>query len=62
MKKKQDKNLMAYKTKKQKIAGTSFSEINRVAKTIFNQVKTRTKRTPYIRSKYFRKEKVFLTF
>jgi len=51
----------AYKTKKQKITGTSFNEINRAAKTIFNQVKNRTKRTPYIRAKYFRREKVFLT-
>ncbi len=60
MKKKQDKKLMVYKTKKQKIAGTSFNEINRTAKAIFNQVKARTKRTPYIRAKYFRSEKVFL--
>jgi hypothetical protein len=60
MKKKQDKNPMVYKTKKQKIVGSSFQEINRVAKAIFNQVRARIKRTPYVRSKYFKKEKVFL--
>ena len=53
--------MVAYKTKKQKITGTSFQEINKTAKAIFNQVRARTKRTPYLRSKYFRKEKVFLT-
>ncbi|MCX6811153.1 MAG: hypothetical protein NT039_00445 [Candidatus Berkelbacteria bacterium] len=49
-----------YKSTKQKIAGTSFKEINKSAKSIFNRVKARTRRTPYLRSKYFRKEKVFL--
>lgn len=52
--------MIAFKTKKQKIAGTSFKEINKVAKTIFNRIKTKTRRTPYLRSKYFKKEKVFL--
>ncbi len=49
-----------YKSSKQKIAGTSFSEINKTAKAIFNRVKARTRRTPYLRSRYFKKEKVFL--
>lgn len=52
--------MIAYKTKKQKIAGTSFKEINKVAKTIFNRIKAKTRRTPYVRSKYFKKEKIFL--
>lgn len=48
-----------YKTNKNKIAGTSFSEINKRAKQIFGPIKTRTKRQPYIRSKYFHRDKVF---
>lgn len=49
-----------YKTKKQKIAGTNFKEVNKTAEIIFKQIKKRTKRTPYVRSKYFKNEKVFL--
>ena len=49
-----------YKTKKQKITGSSFKEVNRVADRIFKQIKSRTKRTPYIRSKYFKGQKIFL--
>lgn len=47
-------------TKKQKLFGSSFKQVKKDALNIFRVVKSRTKRTPYIRSKYFRKEKVFL--
>ncbi|HLC43949.1 MAG TPA: hypothetical protein VJK08_02385 [Patescibacteria group bacterium] len=50
-----------YKTKKGKIAGTSFSEVCKDARRIYNLVRARTKRTPYVRSKYFRGEKIFIT-
>lgn len=50
-----------YKTTKKKLAGTNFKEINKQAKIIFDKVKKQTKRTPHIRSKYFRKEKIFIT-
>lgn len=50
-----------YKTKKPKIPGTSFKEVNKIAKLIFKSVKAKSKRTPYIRSSYFKKEKIFLT-
>ncbi len=50
-----------FKTKKKKIPGTSFKEINRTAQLIYKQIKSKTKRTPYVRSRYFKKEKVFLT-
>ncbi len=49
-----------YKTNRQKLSGTSFSEIEHEAIKIFKSIKARTRRTPYIRSKYFKKEKVFL--
>jgi len=52
--------MIYYKTKKQKISGTSFKEVNKTAKIIFKQITSKTKRTPYIRSKYFKKEKIFL--
>lgn len=50
-----------YKTTKNKIAGTSFHEVNKTAEQLFKLIKSRTKRTPYVRSKYFKKEKVFIT-
>lgn len=46
---------------KSKISGTSFSEVREEAERTYRTIKSRTKRTPYIRSKYFTKEKVFLT-
>lgn len=49
-----------YKTNKNKLPGTSFSEVRKNADRIFDLIKSKTKRKPYIRSKYFKKEKVFL--
>ena len=49
-----------YKSSKARISGSNYREVSRAAKTIFKQIKSRTKRTPYVRSKYFRGEKVFL--
>jgi len=50
-----------FKTHKNKLAGSSFAEVCKNAKAVYNSVKARTKRTPYVRSKYFRAEKIFLT-
>lgn len=52
--------MIFYKTKEKKIPGTSFKEIDKSANRIYKQIKSQTKRTPYVRSKYFHKEKVFL--
>lgn len=51
-----------YKTKSKKVIGTSYGEIMRNAFVIFDEIKKKTKRRPYIRSAYFRKEKVFLDY
>lgn len=50
-----------YKTSKKKLSGTSFKEVFQNAEVLYKEIKSRTKRTPYVRSKYFKKEKVFLT-
>ena len=50
-----------YKTNKNFIPGTSYGEVEKSARRIFNSVANRTKRRPYLRSEYFRKEKVFIT-
>lgn len=49
-----------YQTKKYKISGTSFKEVFKNAEIVYKEIKSKSKRTPYIRSKYFNKEKVFL--
>lgn len=53
--------MKAYRTSTQKITGTSYSEIEPRARYLFNIERKRTKRNPYIRSAYFKKDKVFLT-
>lgn len=56
-----DKKTLVFKTSAEKIHGSSFKEISKAAELIFKRIKSRTKRTPYIRSKYFRSEKIFLS-
>ena len=51
-----------FKTKAAKLSGTNFSEVNGKAKDIYNQIRRKTKRRPYIRSLYFKKDKIFLEF
>lgn len=52
--------MMVYRTKKKKLSGSNFKEIEKRALAVFKEIKSKTKRTPYIKSKYFRREKVFL--
>lgn len=49
-----------YQTKAGIIPGTSFKTVEKIALKLFKKIKSKTKRTPYIRSAYFKKEKVFL--
>lgn len=50
-----------FKSSKAKLPGTSFVDVRKKAEVTYRLIKSRTKRTPYIKSKYFRGEKVFLT-
>lgn len=47
--------MIPYSTKIKKLPGTSYAEVRRHTDSIFKQIKKRTKRTPYIRSAYFKK-------
>lgn len=49
-----------YKTKVLKLTGTDFKEIHQKAVLFYNKIKRKTKRRPYIRSAYFKKNKIFL--
>jgi len=51
-----------YKTKAKKISGTTYGEVMRNAFTLFDQIKKKTKRRPYVRSVYFKKEKIFFDY
>ncbi len=53
--------MQVYKTKSNIIPGNHFKEVKNTAIRIFRRVKAKTKRNPYIRSAYFKKEKVFLS-
>ncbi|KKT71974.1 MAG: hypothetical protein UW66_C0017G0012, partial [Candidatus Moranbacteria bacterium GW2011_GWF1_44_4] len=52
--------MRVYQTKAKKLSGTDFQEVNRKAHEIYTQIKKKSKRRPYVRSAYFRKEKIFL--
>ena len=51
-----------YQTNIKKLAGTDYREIHSRALSLYRQIKSKTKRKPYIRSAYFQKEKVFLDY
>lgn len=50
-----------YQAKAGKLTGTDFVEVRRKAFFIFKQIKRKSKRHPYIRSAYFKKDKIFLS-
>lgn len=51
-----------YQCKTKRLAGTSYKEVWKFAQGFFRPIKQKTKRKPYIRSRYFNKEKIFLDF
>jgi len=51
--------MIPHKTKAGKLPGTSYKETRDHAIALFNQIKRKTKRKPYIRSVYFGRKKVF---
>ncbi|MFA7319409.1 MAG: hypothetical protein WC022_02320 [Parcubacteria group bacterium] len=55
-------DIIPYQAKAKKISGTSRTEVYRGALTIFSEIKKATKRRPYIRSAYFKKEKIFFDY
>ncbi len=52
--------MKTYKTKTKRIPGTSYKEIRKGAFKIHQEIKRKSKRKPYIRSVYFKKDKIFL--
>jgi hypothetical protein len=54
--------MQAYQTKAKKISGTRYGEVFHGAFSVFDEIKKKTKRRPYVRSAYFKKEKIFFDY
>lgn len=52
--------MKTYKTKTRALSGTNYKEISKKAYSLYQQIKKKTKRRPYVRSAYFNKDKIFL--
>jgi len=55
-------NAKPYYTKVKRLSGTDYREIHSKVSAIFKQIKSKTKRRPYIRSAYFKKQKIFFDY
>lgn len=49
-----------YKSKYSQLTGTSYDEVVKKAHKEHNEIRRRTKRQPYVRSKYYKKDKIFV--
>lgn len=54
--------MIPYQTKSKKISGSNYGEVMHHAFRIYDEIKKKTKRRPYIRSVYFKKEKIFFDY
>src|ERR1700712_5714165 len=54
--------MQVYVTRYSKLSGSNFAEVKLAAQAVYNQYVAHTKRQPYIRSKYFKNDKVFLAY
>ncbi len=52
--------MKSYQTKSSKLSGSDFYEVNQKASVLYKSIKKRTKRRAYIRSAYFKKDKIFI--
>jgi len=52
--------MRAYKAKAKRLSGTDFHDVNEKAYGLYCQIKKKSKRRPYVRSAYFKKDKIFL--
>ncbi|TRZ77891.1 hypothetical protein D4R87_01860 [bacterium] len=49
-----------YQTKTKRLTGKDYPDLYKKAFNFYKQIKQKTKRRPYIRSAYFKKDKIFL--
>lgn len=51
-----------YHSKYSKLSGSSYHEIEAGARRVYESIKRKSKRKPYIRSKYFNNHKIFIDY
>ncbi len=51
---------MIYRTKSAELKGTDFKEVHNYAISCYKKIKNKSKRRAYIRSAYFKKDKIFI--
>ncbi len=54
--------MQVYTSKYGRAPGTSYSEVYPRVLLVYKQVQAHTKRQPYVRSRYFAREKIFLAY
>ena len=54
--------MQPYKTRTNRLPGSDFREVHGKAFVVYRKIKQKSKRRPYVRSKYFKNDKVFLEF
>ena len=54
--------MIPYQTKTGKLPGTSDQEVYKQARAVYDHIRRRSRRRPYIRSAYFKKQKIFFDF
>lgn len=52
--------MKVYQSRIPRLSGSDFREVNAKARLLYQKIKSKSKRRPYIRSAYFKKEKIFL--
>lgn len=52
--------MQAFRTHSSLLSGTDFHEVQKKAVALYRRIKRASKRSPYIRSAYFKKDKIFL--
>lgn len=56
------KNTLIFRSKFNKLPGSNYKEVYKNARQVYSPIEKKTKRQPYLRSAYFKKQKVFFTY
>lgn len=54
--------MIVYKTKTKKLSGSSYGEVIKKARLVYHEIEKRSKRIAHLRSSFFKKEKIFITY
>jgi hypothetical protein len=54
--------MKVYQSKQKSISGSDYGEVYPLVLAIYKEIRKKSKRKPYIRSAYFKKQKIFLDY